>query len=236
MTIPSFATNDQSPALHTPLVLLAAAMMIGVISGCDAGSVQSENQADPSDEAQVTAESFDQADLQYAPVSLEAGETFSIELVDNQIDRGVTRIVHEGTPDGRHQLRAHFAPLQPSSVTVTCRNELAGTEQTMETLNGDDLSAGTGLLATTTQDPDSYHYIDNGDNTIVEVDYDKPPSKSMGQEAQLEAAFEFDKASQPVRCTHVSFALEGVSTSLSADGIRFGGDVEAPTIREKKLR
>jgi hypothetical protein len=106
----------------------------------------------------------------------------------------------------------------------------------MKTLSGDDLSTGTGPMAATTQDPDSYHYIDNGDHTIIEVDYDQPEVKTANGAARLGAAFEFDKASQPVRCTHVSFALEGVSTSLSADGVRFGGDVEAPTIRQKKLR
>jgi hypothetical protein len=212
--------------------------MVGVISGCDAGTIQPEHQADPSDRAQVTAESFDQADLQYDPVSLEAGETFSIELIDDQIDRGVTRIVHEGAADGRHRLRAHFAPLNPSSVTVMCRNERTGMEQKMETLSGDDLSKGEDdSLARISRDPDSYHYIDNGDNTIVEVDYDKPSSKkSLSQDARPGAGFRFAEASQPVRCTHVSFVLDGVSTSLSADGIRFGGDVEAPTIRKKKLR
>jgi hypothetical protein len=147
----------------------------------------------------------------------------------------VTRIVHEGTPDGRHRLRAHFAPLQPSSVTVTCRNERTGAEQAVQTLSGKSLSTGTGSVATTNRDPDSYHYIDNGDNTIVEVDYDVEP-EAQTPDAGSGAAFDFVGAGTSARCTHVSFALEGVSTDLSADGIRFGGDVKAPRVRDKKLR
>jgi len=208
-------------------------MVLGVAGGCDAVNVQSDSASDSS------PASFDKADLLYEPVSLASGDLFSIELVDDQFGQAVARIVHEGTAGGEHQLRARFTPLQPSSVTVVCRNEATGAKQTMTTLNRDGLTAksGTGAVATSDDDRDSFHYIDNGDNIIVEVDYKEDSDDSMEETSQDgEAGFRFKSTSQSVQCTHVSFALEGVSSSLSADKVRFGGDVEAPEIRKETYR
>jgi len=104
----------------------------------------------------------------------------------------------------------------------------------MHTLNPDELvskSAGKST-AMSEEDPNSFHYIDNGDNIVVEVDYDTKGSKTKS----VAGRFDFASADQSVRCTHVSFKLKDVSASVSADDIRFGGDVKAPSIREKRLQ
>lgn len=219
--------NDASHTVRVSLTVLVAAVTLGVIGGCDAVNVHSDEQPDP-----VTA--FDQADLLYEPVSLAPGDLFSIELVDNQFEESIARLVHEGTATGKYRLRARFDALQPSEVTVTCRNETTGAKQRMHTLNPDELgpkSAGDSTV-TSEEEPNSFHYIDNGDNIIVEVDYDTEDSKT----ASTAGRFDFASVDQSVRCTHVSFKLKNVSASVSADDIRFGGDVEAPSIHEKRLQ
>ena len=225
-----FLLSDDNDAPHTvraSLAVLVAAITLGLIGGCDAVNVQSGEQPDP-------ATTFDQADLLYEPVSLAPGDLFSIELVDDEFEESIARLVHEGTTDGKYRLRARFGPLQPNEVTVTCRNEITGAKQRMHTLNPDELGPKSAADSTVTsdQEPNSFHYIDTGDNIIVELDYDTEDSKT----ASTAGRFDFASAGQPVRCTHVSFKLKDVSTSVSADDIRFGGDVEPPSIQEKRLR
>ena len=226
-----FLFSDDADASHTvraSVAVLVAAITLGVMGGCDAVNVHSDDQTDP-----VTT-AFDRADLLYEPVSLASGDRFSIELVDNQFDESIARLVHEGTHDGEYRLRARFSPLQPSKVTVTCRNELTGAKQRMHTLNPEELGPKSAADSTvdSEQEPNSFHYIDNGDNIVVEVDYDTEDSKAKS----VAGRFDFASADQSVRCTHVSFKLKDVSASVSADDIRFGGDVKAPSIREKRLQ
>ena len=229
MIFPSFLSPTQgvSRSIRAALSVVLAAGVLGVIGGCDAVTVQSDTPTD--------SESFDKADLQYEPVSLASGELFSIELTDDQFEQAAARIVHEGTADGGQRLRARFTSLNPSSVTVTCRDERRGTKQKMATLTGDQLTAkgSTGTTATTSDIPDSFHYIDNGDNVIVEVDYETDEAE-VKQSA--EGGFNFQSASQTVRCTHVSFSLEGVTADVTADDVQFGGDVTAPSIQKQSYR
>jgi hypothetical protein len=229
----TFHPTDQDGFLfRTPVLFLAVAVALGVLGGCDTANVGSEGPSDPSSEAQVTGDSFEKADLTYAPVSLAPGETFSIELADDRLDRGVARLVHEGTPEGGQELRARFDYLQPSSVTVTCRNVVSDRERKITSLEKSTAKAGTGLVATSDREPNSFHYIDNGDNIVVEVDYE---TESVGGSV-LAPTVEFPSSDQTARCTHVGFVLENVSIDLSADGVRFGGDVAAPRIRDKNVR
>jgi len=220
-------SDDASHTVRASVTVLVAAITLGLIGGCDAVNVQSGEQPDP-------ATTFDRADLLYEPVSLAPGDLFSIELVDNQFEESIAHLVHEGTDNGKYRLRARFDLLQPSEVTVTCRNEITGAKQRMHTLNPDELgskSAGDSTV-TSEQEPNSFHYIHTGDNIVVEIDYDTEDSKT----ASTAGRFDFAAVDQSVRCTHVSFKLKGVSTSVSADDIQFGGDVEAPSIHEKRLR
>ena len=230
MIFPSFLSPTQgvSRSIRAALSVVLAAGVLGAIGGCDAVTVQSENPTE-------TTESFDKADLQYEPVSLASGELFSIELTDDQFEQAAARIVHEGTADGGQRLRARFTPLNPSSVTVTCRDERRGTKQKIATLTGDQLTAksSTGTTATTSDIPDSFHYIDTGDNIIVEVDYETDEAE-VKQGA--EGGFNFQSASQTVRCTHVSFSLEGVTADVTADDVQFGGDVTAPGIQKQSYQ
>ena len=219
---------DVSHTVRASVAVLIAAITLGVLGGCDAVNVQSDDQTDPATTA------FDRADLLYEPVSLAPGDLFSIELVDNQFDESIARLVHEGTHNGEYRLRARFGPLQPSEVTVTCRNELTGAKQRMRTLNPEELGPKSAADSTVDaeQEPNSFHYIHNGDNIIVEIDYDTEDSKTTATAGR----FDFASAEQSVRCTHVSYKLKDVSTSVSADDIRFGGDVETPSIQKKNLR
>ncbi len=218
---------------------LPLALVLGVLAGCDAVSLESDEvdrRSEDPNEVEIRADSFTRADLLFEPVSISEGETFSIELMDARRDRNVTRITHEGISADRQVLRARFNPLQPASVAVNCRNESTDRERRMATLQPPKLKSsnnGTGAIATMEKEPTSYHYIQDGDNIIVEVDYDTDTST---EGVTPGAVFDFPSSDAAVQCTHVNFVLEGVSSSISADGVRFSGGDREPRFREKRLR
>jgi len=218
-------------ALRT-LPVIAATVLIGVLVGCDTVELRTGEEAETTaDEVAIQSDDFTRADLLFEPVSLSSGETFSIDLMDEELGGQVTRITHEGTSDDRHLLRAHFDPLNPASVEVQCRNKKAGTQQTMATLGGAALKSGNvSGVARSNADPTSYHYIQDGENTIVAVDYDQE-SETNGIDPG--GVFKFPASDQPVQCTHVAFVMEEVSSTLTADGIQFEGG--HPTFREKRV-
>lgn len=218
-------------ALRT-LSLIAATLLIGGLVGCDTVELRTGEEAETtSNEVTIQSDDFTRADLQFEPVSLASGETFSIDLMDEELGGQVTRITHEGTSDGRHLLRAQFDPLNPASVEVQCRDKKAGTQQTMATLGGAALKSGNvSGVARSHAEPTSYHYIQDGPTTVVAVDY--------GQEGGTSGidpggAFDFPALDQPVECTHVAFVMEDVSSTLTADGIQFDGD--RPSFRKKRV-
>lgn len=216
------------------LFLIVAAVLGGGLVGCDAVSTRtsvSEKPTGADDEVVIEDKEFTRADLHFDPVGIAQGETFSIELVDNDHDQNLTRITHEGIEGGRHLIRAQFDPLDPASVTVKCRNQNSGMERKMATLGGAQLqpkSLSETPVAKGGPVPTSYHYIDSGETIIVEVDY----GGASGPGGQ----FSFPSVEQPVECTHVAFVLEEVSTSISADGVRFQGLDQAPTFRHRQFR
>lgn len=210
--------------------LFVAVLTLAVLGGCDAGPTQtsnSESTSSDSDEVIVRNETFAEANLQFEPVALQPGETFSIELMDDELGRNATRITHEGTSDGKYHVRAQFDPLQPSSVTVQCRNQNEGVQRKMNTLTGAELSAKDAVMATSDPEPSSYHYYDNGETVIVAVDYG-------GQNPG--GRFQFPSSDRSVECTHVDFVLNGVSTDLSADGVRFRGGTKPPAFRMQQFK
>jgi hypothetical protein len=240
--IPRFFLS--SPSRSTPptgraLPLLLAALVLAAVGGCDTVNHRSSatDRADDATEAHVDAESFEQADLQFEPVSLAEGETFSVELKDKQFERGVTRITHEGTADGTQRLTARFDPLQPSSVSIRCRNKPAGTQQTVKTLSGDDLALDGEPIAYAKKKPTSYHYIDTGETVIVSVDYDQKAPVEVGEPvSSMRFVSPAPSAKKAASCTHVDFVLRDVSERLSPDGIHFHGDVAAPSLKKKAFR
>lgn len=218
-------------ALRT-LPVIAATVLIGVLVGCDTVELRTGEEAEATpNEVTIQSDDFTRADLLFEPVSLASGETFSIDLMDEELGGQVTRITHEGTSDGRHLLRAQFDPLNPSSVEVQCRDKKAGTQQTMATLGGSALKSGNvSGVARSSAEPTSYHYIQDGETTVVEVDYDQE-SETNGIDPG--GAFDFPALDQPVECTHVAFVMEDVSSTLTADGIDFEGD--RPSFRKKRV-
>jgi hypothetical protein len=217
--------------------LLLVAVVLG---GCDAISSHSDDGTDPSESStllQLDAESFEQADLQFSPVALSPGDRFSIELVDEQLGQPVTRITHQGTPGGGQLLKVRFDPLKPTSVAVRCRNQHTDTQTVMSTLDGDQLASSNGMVDIGEVVPKaaSYHYIEGEENTIVEIDYDlKAPGQ--GPDVAPKATVQPVSSSKGARCTHIGFVLKGVSTDLSADGVRFSGDATAPRLRKKAFQ
>lgn len=213
-----------------PVLLPATALVL--LAGCDTKSPQTEQQGAPDRRThiQVADEPVDRIDLQYEPVSLSPDETFSIELSDAQHNRPVARITHTGTPNSHQSLTATFDHLEPRSVTIRCRNEAVNTRKTMTELNGDEVESKskTAPVAKSSGDPDSYHVVNTEDGTYISVDYD--------EEAKSAApSFHFSDSNKPVRCTHVSFVLNGI-TDLAPTGVQFGGDVAAPSIRRQKVK
>lgn len=224
----------RSNAALRALSLIVATALIGVVVGCDTVELRTgEKDETQPGEVAIQSDNFTRADLLFEPVSLSSGETFSIDLMDENLGGRAARITHEGTSNGRYLLRAQFDPLNPASVTVRCRNAETGTQQTMATLGGATLKSGgtTGNMIARgdSTEPTSYHYIQDGGNTIVAVDYDQETSSSG---VNVGGAFTFPSSNQPTQCTHIAFVMKDAA-SLTADGIAFEG--EHPTFREKQV-
>ena len=223
-------TAPDTPFSPTRLLALAIGMgLLGIVAGCDTTSTSSSDETSRAEGVTIESDDFTRADLKFEPVSVASGEPFSISLMDQDLGGRAARITHEKTADGEHALTAQFDPLQPTSVSVTCKNKKSGTAQKMATLRSPKLKSGgeLGPVASTTHGPTSFHYIDYGDYLIVEVDYGDATPGTM---------VDFPSADQPKECTHVSFALDGVSTSLSADGVQFDGVNRRPEFRQRRFR
>lgn len=214
------------------LLLCFAVGSLGVLIGCDtARNTDSDGTADQSDganEVVIESESFTKANLKFELMSVSPEDTFSITLGDEDPDQNEPRIIHEGTKEGNHNLRAEFDPLQPSSISVECRNENTGTTRNMATVRSKDLkSDGSHNPVANTRDfPSSFYYINDGNNILVSVDYGG---------LDLGTMVNFPSSEKPVECTHVSFVLEEVDSSFSAEGIRFGGIDHEPTFRHRQF-
>jgi hypothetical protein len=228
---PLFRTTT---ALRT-LPLLVAAALIGALVGCDTAELRPDDEPRRADEVAIESDDFTRADLLFEPVSLSPGETFSIDLMDEELGGRAARITHEGISDGRYLLRAQFDPLDPASVEVRCRNVETGTRRTVATLGGRTLKSGdvsgNVIARGDSTDPSSFHYIQDGPTTVVEVDYDRDLGAS---EVVGGAAFTFPSLDRPRQCTHVAFVMEDVSSRLTADGVEFEGG--RPDIREKSIQ
>ena len=211
------------------LVLTVGVAFLGVVAGCDTTSTTSADESSSTDGVTVESDDFTRADLKFEPVSVSSGEPFSISLTDNELGGSAARITHEKTDDGKHELTARFDPLQPTSVSVTCKNKKTGSTQKMATVQSAKLKSGgeLGPVASTTSGPTSFHYIDYGHNVIIEVDYGDATPGTM---------VDFPSSDAPKECTHISFGLDGVSTSLSADGVQFDGVNRRPTFRQRDFR
>jgi hypothetical protein len=211
------------------LALLVGGVLIGVIAGCDTTSTSTSDDASRADGVTIESNDFTRADLKFEPISVTRGEPFSISLMDQDLGGSAARITHEKTSDGKHALTAQFDPLQPASVSVTCKNKKVGSTQKVATLRSAKLKSGgeLGPVASTARGPSSFHYIDVGGTLIVEVDYGDATPGTM---------VDFPSSETPKECTHISFALDGVSTSLSADGVRFDGVNRRPEFRQRRFR
>jgi hypothetical protein len=228
-----WSSRSNTDILRT-LSLALVAVCLGVATGCDTVEVRTAEEADTeaADEVEIRSDTFTRADIRFEPVSLSPGETFSVGLMDETREGDVTRIIHEGSEDGRYQLRAQFDPLNPASVTVRCRNVEENTQRTMATLEAPTQKSGdVSGTARTSREPTSYHYIQDGETTVVEVDYDTDTST---EEVVGGGVFQFPSADEPVTCTHVAFVLEDVSRTIRASGVRFDG--REPTFRQKRFQ
>jgi len=224
---------SNTTSLRIPLFALLA-LFVGLATGCDTVEVRTEEGGDTesSDEVEIRSDAFDRADIRFEPVAVAPGETFSVGLMDETHEGDVTRIVHEGREDGSYQLRAQFDPMDPASVAVRCRNVEENTQRTVAKLDAPTQKSGNvSGVARTSDEPTSYHYIQDGETTVVEVDYD---TDTGTEEVVGGGVFQFPSVDEPVTCTHVAFELEGVSRSIRASGVRFDG--REPTFRSQRFR
>lgn len=253
MTILPFSL---SPLPHRPvhavLAITLASVLLSVLSGCDAVKIRSSSATGPSSEAselRVDADAIEKADLFFRSGTLSKGEALSIELVDDQYESPLTRVTHEGTGEGQNTIRATFDALNPTSVTAECRyqdtvlferNADLSPEHAEQLSEAEEAAPKQGQLTVSFnptgasgQEPDSYHYYDNGETVVVGVDYeDDSDSKS----SKRGAAIQFNASSKTHQCTHVFFTLEGVSSSFSPDGVVFSGKTDNLHLTEKELR
>lgn len=242
----TFPTDLMSPfgeeTIHRTLLPLAVGVLLIALGGCDAVEVHTADtpKTSPVSGLEIEAEALNEANLYFDSGPISDGEAFSIELIDDQHSEPVARVTHEGT-DGKEKLvKTDFSSLQPTSVTVECRNN--GT-----VLYSQKTDLGSGLVSpkddneggeqsenlSSGQEPNSYHYYDNGETVLVGVDYESQSSKSKEPGS---AAVQFSSSSEEVQCTHIYFTLDGVSDSFSADGILFSGKTDQLRFAEKELR
>jgi hypothetical protein len=229
----SLPAHSNTTSLRIPLFALLA-VFIGLATGCDTVELRSEEGGDTesSDEVEIRSDAFERADIRFEPVAVAPGETFSVGLMDETREGDVTRIVHEGREDGSYQLRAQFDPLNPTSVAVRCRNVEKNTQKTVARLDAPTRKSGDlSGTARTSREPTSYHYIEDGENVTVEVDYD---TNTGTEEVVGGGVFQFPSADEPMTCTHVAFELEGVSRSIRASGVRFDG--REPTVLSQRFQ
>ncbi len=214
-----------------------------MFTGCDAVKVRSPDDAsggDRSSKLRIDAEALNEANLFFESGPISEGEALSIELVDNQNGEAAARITHEGGENGKKLLKTDFRSLQPTSVTMECRNhgKVLYSEKTnlaptsSATTHGDDDDDDE--TESVQQEPDSYHYQDTGETIDVGVDYNDD-SNSQSAEPSA-AAVQFKSSTQTRQCTHIYFTLEGVSESFSPDGILFSGKTDNLRMKEKELR
>ena len=229
-------------AVQHALVVCTVGIAFGLLTGCDAVNVHSSTSSDTprrqSSELRIEAEALNEANLFFESGSISEGETFSIELIDDQRGEPVARITHEGVERGRKLVKTDFEQMQPTSVTMECRNrgEVLYSQETDLTSSPDEPTYSGGSEGVTTmQEPDSYHYVDNGESVLVAVDYEDD-TKSNTMEERSAASVQFASSAQALQCTHIYFTLDGVSPSVSADGILFSGKTEGLRMKEKKLR
>jgi hypothetical protein len=228
--------------VQTTVVFLVAGVLLGVLGGCDAVKVRSGDSS-PSEQSsgfEIEAEALNEANLYFESGSISEGEALSIELIDRQQGEPVARITHEGVEEGRKLVKTDFDALKPTSVTMECRNhgkvlysrKTDLTPKGVATTHDDD--DGEKDDPYTRQEPDSYHYSDNGETVIVGVDYEDDTS---GQSAERSAAaVQFASGAKSLQCTHIYFTLDGVSPSFSPDGVLFSGKTDGLRFTEKELR
>lgn len=218
-------------------VLLCVCMLLGALPGCDGVTVQTPDQAGDAMNAEnvrINTEPFTQVDLLFDSGAIPPGESFTIELLDDEHESPVTRITHEGLSDGRQRLAVNFHPLDPASVAIECQNEGTTVYRDELTPPSNDQSEVDMKVATTDDEPDSYHYSEEDGDVVVSVDYENTEEKSI--ESVGTASVQFSSNTEPASCTHVAFALTGISTPFTPNGVLFSGATQKPTFQKQKFQ
>lgn len=230
----SFGCSRDQSLFQKGLVFLLVAVIAGLTGGCDAVSVHSSGSPDDAAISESDGDYFTKADLLFEPVDLSEGETFSIDLIDDEVDDYIARITHEEVAGGQQRVSASFNAINPTSVTLRCRSDGRIVQKQDVTRQFTRLLKTTNSkVATSDDEPDSYHYVDRGETTIVEVDYDVEDSKSTTPMGTGQTSVKFNSSSKTVNCTHLGFVMKGVSKAISADRIQFSGAVEEPEFRKR---
>lgn len=213
--------------------ILLLLVTLGVTVGCDAVNVHYNDATQRSGD---DPDSFSKAEMFFDPVAISPGESFSIDLIDDQHEHPVARIIHERTTDEELLLTADSDVLNAEAVSIKCRNQetIVQREKTQLMSLSTAKAGNSEMVAKSDQEPTSYHYYDNGETVIVEVDYEgEQENQTTGSGHAL---IQFPSSDQPVECTHVGFVLDGLSTTISANEVRFSGVREEPTIRKQEFQ
>lgn len=216
---------------------LCVCMFLVALGGCDGVTVQTPHDVDDPMDAQnvrINTEPFTHVDLLFDSGAIPPGESFTIELLDDEHEQPVTRISHEGLSDGRQRLAVNFHPLDPASVAIECQNEGTRVYRDDLPLPSNNQNEVDMKVATTDDEPDSYHYSEEDGDVVVSVDYENAEEKSA--ESVGTASVQFASTDEPASCTHVVFALTGVSTGFTPNGILFNGATQKPTFQKKKFQ
>jgi len=222
------------------LALLLVASSIGLWVGCDAADVRLEERTDPAETStvvQLETDTLGRAHFHFTPVSIPSGIPFSIEVLNRIADKQIARLVHEREGEA-YRLTAKFGGLDASPITVECRHR--GTvirEKTIDLPSTPRDEFSPVAVGTSDKEPTSFHYVEDGDNVSIEVNYEtEEPQAQTSQRSSVRAAsMHFQWANQPATCTHVGFTLGDASPLITPGRVEFRG-AEAPTFTKKEIQ
>lgn len=228
--------------LHRACALVLVVSLGGVFVGCDAVNVHtSDSNIDVVEKktATIEVESFTQADLWFAPMTVPSGEALTIAVIGQDRNEDLARVVAERKENGEYVLKTDFSSIEAASIVLECRDQGTVKQRvrtSTKTSSARTADVGVQTMATSDDDISSFHYDDSGETVIVEVDYEDGDKQATHSGGAGQAAVQFFGSENVVNCTHVAFELEDVSTSILASGIDFRGADEEPTFYKRAIQ
>ncbi len=170
---------------------------------------------------------YRRGNLFFRPVTIGAGGAFSMALVSTG-GKPLARVLqYRPTRDEVYHLAVDLSGLGAEAFTLVLRDE----DRVVYRKEGIRLRSDTTVAATTDEEPTSYHYIEDGDDIIIEVDYENAEQDQL-QKASVTPVF--GEETEAFQVTHVAFIPEGRRLlSPQIAGVRMTGVQEIAIVEER---